>query len=93
MVADTSMKDLLGTLNVQGFVFDLIEPLEEAPLIEGFPLKLEDSLTLVAAVNKDRSINELFSEFSKLNIKIKSMRNESNRLEELFIEMVNSNEK
>ena len=93
MVADTSMKDLLGTLNVQGFVFDLIEPLEEAPLIEGFPIKLEDSLTLVAAVNKDRSINALFSEFSKLNIKIKSMRNESNRLEELFIEMVNSNEK
>ena len=93
MVADTSMKDLLGTLNVQGFVFDLIDPLEEAPLIEGFPLKLEDSLTLVAAVNKDRSINALFSEFSKLNIKIKSMRNESNRLEELFIEMVNSNEK
>ena len=93
MVADTSMKDLLGTLNVQGFVFDLIEPLEKAPLIEGFPLKLEDSLTLVAAVNKDRSINALFSEFSKLNIKIKSMRNESNRLEELFIEMVNSNEK
>src|SRR5210317_17595 len=93
MVADTSMKDLLGTLNVQGFVFDLIEPLEEAPLIEGFPLKLEDSLTLVAAVKKDRSINALFSEFSKLNIKIKSMRNESNRLEELFIEMVNSNEK
>ena len=93
MVADTGMKDLLGTLNVQGFVFDLIEPLDEAPLIEGFPLKLEDSLTLVAAVNKDRSINALFSEFSKLNIKIKSMRNESNRLEELFIEMVNSNEK
>ena len=93
MVADTSMKDILGTLNVQCFVFDLIEPLEEAPLIEGFPLKLEDSLTLVAAVNKDRSINALFSEFSKLNIKIKSMRNESNRLEELFIEMVNSNEK
>jgi ABC-2 type transport system ATP-binding protein len=93
MVADTSMKDLLGTLNVQGFVFDLIEPLDEAPLIEGFPLKLEDPLTLIAAVNKDRSINALFSEFSKLNIKIKSMRNESNRLEELFIEMVNSNEK
>ena len=93
MVADTSMKDLLGTLNVQGFVFDLVEPLEEAPFIEGFPLKLEDPLTLVAAVNKDRSINALFSEFSKLNIKIKSMRNESNRLEELFIEMVNSNEK
>jgi ABC-2 type transport system ATP-binding protein len=93
MVADTSMKDLLGTLNVQGYVFDLAEPIDKVPLIDGFPLKLEDSLTLVAAVNKDRSINALFAELSNLNIKIKSMRNESNRLEELFIEMVNSNEK
>ena len=93
IVVNTSMKDLLGTLNVQGFVFDLQSPLDKAPIIEGFPLKLEDSLTLIAAVSKDRSINALFEELSKLGIKIKSMRNESNRLEELFIEMVNSNEK
>ena len=93
IVVNTSMKDLLGTLNVQGFVFDLQSPLDQAPLIEGFPLKLEDSLTLIAAVSKDRSMNALFEELSKLGIKIKSMRNESNRLEELFIEMVNSNEK
>ena len=93
IVANTSMKDLLGTLNVQGFVFDLQFPLDQAPAIEGFPLKLEDPLTLIAAVSKDRSINALFEELSKLDIKIKSMRNESNRLEELFIEMVNSNEK
>ena len=93
IIANTSMKDLLGTLNVQGFVFDLQSPLDKAPIIEGFPLKLEDSLTLIAAVSKDRSINALFEELSKLDIKIKSMRNESNRLEELFIEMVNSNEK
>ena len=93
IVVNTSMKDLLGTLNVQGFVFDLQSPLDKAPIIEGFPLKLEDSLTLIAAVSKDRSMNALFEELSKLGIKIKSMRNESNRLEELFIEMVNSNEK
>ena len=93
IIANTSMKDLLGTLNVQGFVFDLQSPLDQAPIIEGFPLKLEDSLTLIAAVSKDRSINALFEKLSKLGIKIKSMRNESNRLEELFIEMVNSNEK
>ena len=93
IVANTSMKDLLGSLNVQGFVFDLQEPLDKAPAIEGFPIKLEDPLTLVAAVSKDRSINALFDELSRLNIKVKSMRNEANRLEELFIEMVNSNEK
>ena len=93
IVANTGMKDLLGSLNVQGFVFDLQSPIDKAPVIDGFPIKLEDSLTLVAAVSKDRSINALFDELTKLNIKVKSMRNEANRLEELFIEMVNSNEK
>ena len=93
IVANTGMKDLLGSLNVQGFVFDLQSPIDKAPIIDGFPIKLEDPLTLVAAVSKDRSINALFDELTKLNIKVKSMRNEANRLEELFIEMVNSNEK
>jgi ABC-2 type transport system ATP-binding protein len=43
---------------------------------------------LIAAVNKDRSINALFEKLSEKGIKVKSMRNEANRLEELFIEMV-----
>lgn len=89
IVTNTGMKDLLGSLNVQGFVFDLDSPLSEAPEIKGFPLKLEDPLTLVAAVNKDRSINALFEKLTEKGIKVKSMRNEANRLEELFIEMVN----
>ena len=88
IVADTSMKDLLSRLDVQGFVMDLDKPLDKEPIVEGFELKLEDSLTLVAAVNKDKSINSLFDELNKLGIKVKSMRNESNRLEELFIEMI-----
>ena len=88
IVTNTGMKDLLGSLNVQGFVFDLEAPLNEAPKIEGFPLKLEDPLTLIAAVSKDRSINSLFGMLTEKGIKVKSMRNEANRLEELFIEMV-----
>ena len=88
IVADTSMKDLLSKLDVQGFVMDLDKPLDKEPTVEGFELKLEDSSTLVAAVNKDKSINSLFDELNKLGIKVKSMRNESNRLEELFIEMI-----
>jgi len=88
IVENTSMRKLLGRLNVQGFVLDLESPLDEVPKIEGFPLKLEDPLTLVVAVNKERSINALFAELTSLGIKVNSMRNESNRLEELFIEMV-----
>ena len=88
IVADTSMKDLLSRLDVQGFVMDLDKPLDKEPTVEGFELKLEDSSTLVAAVNKDKSIISLFDELNKPGIKVKSLRNESNRFEELFIEMI-----
>ena len=93
IVVDTSMKDLLRKLDVQGFVLDLEEPLNNEPMIEGYNLRLDDPLTLVTAVNKDKSINNLFDELNKIGIKVKSMRNESNRLEELFIETIkNKNE-
>ena len=88
IVVDTSMKDLLRKLDVQGFVLDLEEPLDKEPVVDGFDLKVEDPLTLVTAVNKDKSINSLFDQLNKLGIKVKSMRNQSNRLEELFIEMI-----
>ena len=93
IVVDTSMKDLLRKLDVQGFVLDLEEPLDNEPKIDGYNLRLDDPLTLVTAVNKDKSINNLFDELNKIGIKVKSMRNESNRLEELFIETIkNKNE-
>ena len=82
------MKDLLSRLDVQGFVLDLNKPINEAPIIDGFPMRLDDPTTLVAAVSKDKNINELFKLLSKKSIQVNSMRNESNRLEELFIEMV-----
>lgn len=88
IIVDSSMQELLRKLDVQGFVLDLEHPLEEAPSIDGFPLKLKDSLTLITAINKDKSINNLFDELNNHNIKVKSMRNESNRLEELFIDMI-----
>ena len=88
IVEDTSMKDLLSRLDVQGFVLDLDNPITEAPIIDGFPMRLDDPTTLVAAVSKDKNINNLFKLLSEKSIQVNSMRNESNRLEELFIEMV-----
>ena len=88
IVADTSMKDLLSRLDVQGFVLDLENPLDELPNIDGFEIRLEDPYTLVTAVDKSKSINDLFDQLNTLGINVKSMRNESNRLEELFIEMI-----
>ena len=88
IVENTSMKDLLSRLDVQGLVLDLDKPISEAPEIEGFSLRLDDPTTLVAAVPKESNINDLFKLLSDKSIQVNSMRNESNRLEELFIEMV-----
>lgn len=88
IVEDTNMKDLLGRLSVQGFIFDLIDPLNEIPPLHNYQLRLEDPYTLYAAIDNKGSINDLFSQLNNLGIKIKSMRNENNRLEELFIEKI-----
>ena len=88
IIADTSMRDLLRKLDVQGFVLDLENPLDQLPNIDGFEIRLEDPYTLVTAVDKSKSINDLFGQLNNFGINVKSMRNESNRLEELFIEMV-----
>ena len=91
IIADTSMRDLLRKLDVQGFVLDLENPLDELPNIDGFEIRLEDPYTLVTAVDKSKSINDLFGQLNTLGINVKSMRNESNRLEEMFIEMIKKN--
>jgi len=88
IVEDTNMKDLLGRLSVQGFIFDLVEPLNDIPAIDSYQVRLEDPYTLYAAIDKNGSINDLFNKLNNLNIQIKSMRNENNRLEELFIEKI-----
>ncbi|MBL6701493.1 MAG: ABC transporter ATP-binding protein [SAR86 cluster bacterium] len=91
LVENTSMKDLLSRLDVQGFVLDINQSLDQPPSIPNFPMTLEDSTTLNVVIKKDQSINDLFDQLSELGIKVSSMRNESNRLEEMFIEMVKKN--
>ena len=91
LVENTSMKDLLSRLDVQGFVLDINQSLDQPPSIPNFQITLEDSTTLNVVIKKDQSINDLFDQLSELGIKVSSMRNESNRLEEMFIEMVKKN--
>jgi len=88
LVENTSMKNLLSRLDVQGFVLDVNDPLEQAPVVPNFSIQLVDSATLNVAIKKDQSINELFGYLTEQGIHVNSMRNESNRLEEMFIEMV-----
>ena len=91
LIENTSMKDLLRRLDVQGFLLDIDQSLDNPPSIDNFQISLEDSNTLNVAIKKDQSINQLFDQLSVQGINVSSMRNESNRLEEMFIEMVKKN--
>ena len=88
IVEDTSMKELLSRLSIQSFVLDLEHEIEELPDLSIFDLKSQDSKTLIATLTKDNDLNNLFGKLTEHGIKVKSMRNEQNRLEELFIRLV-----
>ena len=89
LIENTTMKNLLSRLDVQGFLLDMDKSLESPPAITNFKIALEDPMTLNVEIKKDQSINHLFDQLTQLGIKVLSMRNKSNRLEEMFIEMVN----
>ncbi len=91
IVKHSSMRELLSQLHREIFLLDIDQELAVAPELENFPCSLQDSHTLMAEVDKEQNINELFSQLSALGITIKSMRNKSNRLEELFVSLINSN--
>jgi ABC-2 type transport system ATP-binding protein len=90
---DTDMKSLLASLSVETFVLDLREPLAILPEInlEGISLSRVDDHTLELSVKKNHSLNDVFSILSAQGIAISSMRNKSNRLEELFVGLVEKN--
>lgn len=89
---DTSMRSFLNQLNEETFIFDLLEPIELPELdIIGVRFQLTDPVTLEVTVDKAHSLNDLFLLLQAQNIQVRSMRNKSNRLEELFVKMVEKN--
>ena len=88
IVVNTSMKHLLQTLHQEYFVFDTFDPLAAAPELPGFDVRLVDETTLEVGVDRGQSLNEVFERLSALGIRIKSMRNKSNRLEQLFVSLL-----
>ena len=88
IIKNTSMKALLSQLNTESLILDLKETLDEIPKLEKFDFKQIDELCCEITIDKQQSLNEVFDELSKHNIKVASVRNKSNRLEELFINLV-----
>ena len=82
------MSNLLRGLHTETFVLNLRNPVAVAPAIAGFALTLLDDHTLEAEVTKDQSLNGLFSQLAALGLEVQSMRNKVNRLEEVFMRLV-----
>lgn len=93
LVANTSMKQLLSELHTETFVLDVKTPLREIPRLRQDCLRLVDETTLEADISRDCSINSLFTELSSHGIEVLSMRNKTNRLEQLFVRIVEANNK
>ena len=88
IIKDTDMKSLLATLDVETFILDLRESIDYCPAVDGIDIVIRDDKTLEASLPKQKSLNTLFSELERQGIHVLSMRNKANRLEELFMALV-----
>jgi ABC-2 type transport system ATP-binding protein len=88
IVENTTMKNLLSKLDVETFVFDVDDLPASLPSLPGITFRRVDEHTLEAEMPRTQAMNALFNAFSTHGITVTSMRNKTNRLEELFVRLV-----
>mgnify|MGYP001456034772 FL=1 len=94
IVENTSMKSLLAEIDSQVFVLDLLKAdLPKAVLcLEGFNVRTSDDQSIEVTVSRGGSINAVFSQLENAGVVVTSMRNKTNRLEQLFINKLTNSE-
>lgn len=90
LIENTSMKELLSKLQFETFIFDLA-PYDTKPVIEGYACTFEDEQTIAVEVERNQGVDGIFDQLTRQGIKVLSMRNKSNRLEELFLKITEEN--
>ena len=90
IVENTSMKRLLATLDVETFILDVPAAPDALPQLPGITLRRTDEHTLEVEMARSQDLNTLFAALSAHGITVTSMRNKTNRLEELFVRLVES---
>lgn len=88
LIENTSKRDLLRKLDMETFLFETSAPVSTIAPMENVTINLLDETTVEVTKRKARSLNDIFTHFAKNNIAVESMRNKTNRLEELFLGMV-----
>jgi ABC-2 type transport system ATP-binding protein len=92
IIENTKMNLLLNKLSIETIVLYLLRPLQQAPVLPGYTTHLVDELTLEVDLKQSQTMNDLFAALSEQSIQVTRMRNKSNRLEELFLQLVGSKE-
>ncbi|WP_027158584.1 ABC transporter ATP-binding protein [Methylobacter luteus] len=88
IVENSDMASLLARLNVDYFVLDLAEPVQTIPVLEGYQIERVSDKVLNVAVPKESGLNKLFKLLTERNIKVVSLKNKTNRLEQLFMDLI-----
>ena len=90
IIEDARMSDVLRKLQREVFVLSLAEALVEAPVLNGFATRLREDGELEVEKGPNHDLNDLFAALSARNIHVVSLRNKANRLEELFMNLVDN---
>ncbi|TVS16287.1 MAG: ABC transporter ATP-binding protein [Gammaproteobacteria bacterium] len=90
IVENTSMRELLQQLGTETLVLDLADPLSEVPNLEPFVARRTEAACLEVDIDKGQNLNEVFARLDAAGIRVRSMRNKSNRLEQLFVALTQS---
>jgi ABC-2 type transport system ATP-binding protein len=88
IIENQRMASLLLQLHTETFVLNTRNPVSAVPVIANFVVRQIDALTLEVEISKEQNLNELFSQLTVLGIEVLSMRNKVNRLEEIFMRLV-----
>ncbi len=88
IIIDTSLREFLDQLKKETFIVYLKNPVTVPPIIKNASIKMTDERTIEVTPEENQTLDSIFSDFTKNNLEIVSMRNKSNRLEELFMNLV-----
>ena len=89
IIENTNTKELLKRLDKEVFIFDSNALPAVIPALNGYDITRVDAHTLEVVIQKGQALNTVFDHLSAHQITISSMRNKANRLEELFVNLVN----
>jgi ABC-2 type transport system ATP-binding protein len=93
IIENDTMANVIGKLQLEVFVLSLREPLAAAPALAGYTARLRNEREIEVEVAKGQGLNDVFAQLSAQGVHVASMRTKSNRLEELFIRLVDKQER